>query len=76
MNDNSSQTATLGQVMNIFVLAVHQSKGYSIWSMPTGKELGPSRSAGPNYEYSCIHEPIVPHIVVTFKPMLVPHAHG
>ena len=44
--------------------------------MPTGKELGPSRSAGPNYEYSCIHEPIVPHIVVPFKPMLLPHGHG
>ena len=39
--------------------------------MPTAEEAGPSRADGTDHEYSCIHQPIVPHTVVPFKQMLI-----
>ena len=39
--------------------------------MPTAEEAGPSRADGTDHEYSCMHEPIVPHTVVPFKRTLL-----
>ena len=45
------------------MIAVCQSTSCSIWPIPTAEE--PSRTDDAAHEYSCIQEPIIPHIVVT-----------
>ena len=39
--------------------------------MATAEEVGPSRAGSTDHEYSWIHEPVGPHIVVPFKQRLV-----
>ena len=39
--------------------------------MRTVDEVGASRANGAKHEYNWIHEPIIPHVVVPFKEMLI-----